>query len=101
MTTVRTDAPENHSAPLKSLGTHVLEYQSGNQSDDFADKTQDWYTKLNSAAIPSPLTGLPDYEEKGLMVALQDVVGEMHELQKIIIDLTENKKPIMHAMLIR
>ncbi|TYA33933.1 hypothetical protein FXB68_11140 [Aggregatibacter actinomycetemcomitans] len=92
MTTVRTDAPENHSAPLKSLGTHVLEYQSGNQSDDFADKTQDWYTKLNSAAIPSPLTGLPDYEEKGLMVALQDVVGEMHELQKIIIDLTEKQK---------
>ncbi|OOF71402.1 toxin VasX [Rodentibacter caecimuris] len=92
MTTVNVSAPEKHSAPLKDLNIHVLEYQSLNKSNDLSEQTQSWYTKLKNTAIPSALSGFPDYKETGLMVALQDVVGEMHELQKLIIDFTEKQK---------
>ncbi|WP_018355790.1 toxin VasX [Rodentibacter pneumotropicus] len=92
MTTVNINTPEKHSAPLKDLNIHVLEYQPPKNSNDLSEQTQSWYTKLNYAAIPTSVAGLPDYQETGLMVALQDVVGEMHELQKVIIDLTEKQK---------
>ncbi|MCQ9124115.1 toxin VasX, partial [Rodentibacter caecimuris] len=92
MTTVNVSAPEKHSAPLKDLNIHVLEYQSLDESNDLSEQTQSWYTKLKNTAIPSALSGFPDYKETGLMVALQDVVGEMHELQKLIIDFTEKQK---------
>ncbi|MCR1838034.1 hypothetical protein NSA18_09085 [Pasteurella caecimuris] len=91
MTTVNVSAPKKHSAPLKDLNIHVLEYQSLNKSNDLSEQTQSWYTKLKNTAIPSALSGFPDYKETGLMVALQDVVGEMHELQKIVLDLAQEQ----------
>ncbi len=78
--------------PFGSLQVHVLEYAG---TKDLSTVTHGWYTQL------APQSGLPKQSsmlpyEKALMVALEDVAGEMHELQKITLDLAQ-KQADYHA----
>ncbi|TCP96515.1 hypothetical protein EDC44_10448 [Cricetibacter osteomyelitidis] len=87
MTTVEVNkSQDTHQRLLGSLPSHVLEY--GDKDEELPIVTQSWYTQLaTQSRLPKQSSMLP--YEKALMVALEDVVGEMHELQKVIFDLTE------------
>ena len=84
-----------HSAPLKDIDKHVMEYsikETDDTTDSLAKLSESWHTKIRSAKFPYRIPYMPNHNEVGLVVALEDVVGEMHELQKLIIDLTEQQK---------
>lgn len=84
-----------HSAPLKDIDKHVMEYsikETDDTNDSLAKLSKSWHTQIKSAKFPYRIPYMPNHNEVGLVVALEDVVGEMHELQKLIIDLTEQQK---------
>ena len=84
-----------HSAPLKDIDKHVMEYsikETDDTTDSLAKLSESWHTKIRSAKFPYRIPYMPNHNEVGLVVALEGVVGEMHELQKLIIDLTEQQK---------
>ena len=84
-----------HSAPLKDIDKHVMEYsikETDDTNDSLAKLSESWHTQIKSAKFPYRIPYMPNHNEVGLVVALEDVVGEMHELQKLIIDLTEQQK---------
>ena len=66
--------------------------ETDDTTDSLAKLSESWHTKIRSAKFPYRIPYMPNHNEVGLVVALEDVVGEMHELQKLIIDLTEQQK---------
>ena len=92
-----------HSAPLKDIDKHVMEYsikETDDTNDSLAKLSESWHTKIRSAKFPYRIPYMPNHNEVGLVVALEDVVGEMHELQKLIIDLTEQQKILLRPLLL-
>lgn len=78
-----------HQHPLESLAAHVPEYIPNNHT--IAHQTKDWHTQLQPQP-KLPQTAVFSEAKKGIMVALEDAVGEMHELQKVMFNLTEKQK---------
>ena len=79
-----------HSAPLREIAQQVTEYS--NLYPNLAKQTENWHTRLDLQTPPQQTQGLLSYKRFGLVVALEDVVGEMRELQNAILNLTEKQQ---------